>query len=173
MKQFLAGAIALLLISSCNVVVKKTKEEAITHNDTVIAILNPYFDARDKFEDALADDESDLKAAYTEFKNSIDKIIRETEALPEFDKEDALKKASVEYMTAVKNTVNSDFGKLVEIRLDPDYTNYDSERNSSLLDQYNALYNKADSLITVAGENFDKKQDAFAAGYDFKIDRNY
>ena len=85
MKRFFPLALILLIFSSCHFKIKHTKEEALEQNDKVITTLNPYYDAEDKFEGALADDESDIKTAYAEFKTAIDKVISDLEAIPAFD----------------------------------------------------------------------------------------
>lgn len=171
MKHFTPWAIALLLISSCNMAVKPSKDEALSYNDKIITILNPYFDAEEKFQAALDNDESDIKAEFTAFNNEVDKITAAINAIPAFDSEDALKKATLEYLSTIRKTADTEYAKLVSIKTNPDYLDVDSEHFTDLADEFSIVRDNAEETITEAGKNFDRRQDAFAASYNFTIAR--
>lgn len=171
MKHFAPWAIALLLISSCNMTVKPSKDEALSYNDKMITILNPYFDAEEKFQAALDNDDSDINAEFTAFKNEVDKITAAVNEVPAFDSEDALKKAMLEYLGTIRKTADNEYAKLAGIRTNPDYLDTESEHFTDLVDEFSIVRDKAEETLTEAGKNFDRKQDAFAASYNFTIER--
>lgn len=169
MKRILLLALVLTTAISCNVKKKPTTDEAIAHNDAIVEMFDPYYSAADEFGYALLDDEASAKPAYEKLSHTIDSILTKLNALPQFDEQDALKKAAVDYMTALKKITETERKKMTGIKENPDYRNAESEKYQDLFNEYQEAYDRAEKAETKVSDEFDAKQKTFAAGYNFTI----
>lgn len=169
MKTTLTCILVFVLAVSCNIRKKPTTDEAVTFNDKVIDMMDPYYSAADEFGYALLDDSVNSEITFNKLQETVEGIIKQMNALPSFDDEDELKKAAIAYMEAIQKVNETEYKKMISIKADPNYQDMDSDKYQQLFDSYWSANDRADKALTAASEEFDVKQRSFAKKYKFDI----
>ncbi len=143
-----------------------TTEDAIKHNDNIVADQKEMLDLESDFVNAIVDgqDESAIKKTFKKYTDFLDEMEKKYNDMDEFDEKDTFRKAMINLVTEFKKVAKNEYDEMVQI-----YTKDPDALTDTDFEKWEELTNVVDEKESKANDEFLDAQKEFAKEYNFDL----
>ena len=164
MKKVFSGVFVVmaLFLVSCG----PTVDQAIEHNDAIVADQKEVLNFREEVADLVFDmaEPSEINKKFDEYSSYLATMVDKYEKMPAFDKTDVFRTAMIDFLKSYKGVCDNQFKTFVKL-----YQTPPSEEAPELEEQIDALAGEIDELENKSLQIFIQQQEVFSNEYGFKL----
>ncbi|HPS82975.1 MAG TPA: hypothetical protein PLA88_01575 [Bacteroidales bacterium] len=143
-----------------------TTEDAIKHNDNIVADQKEMLDLESDFVNAIVDgqDEAAIKKSYKKYTDYLGEMEKKYDEMDEFDEKDTFRKAMIGLVKEFKKVAENEYDEMVKI-----YTKDADALTDADFEKWEELTNVVDEKESKANDDFLDAQKEFAKEYNFEL----
>lgn len=144
-----------------------TQDQAVAHNDAIVADQKALLNLEDELLDLVFDANADfatVTAKHQEYNNMIATLLDKYEKMPAFDDQDIFRLAMLDFVKSFKGISENQFKTFIDI-----ISSVTEENQDEVQGQIESLATEIDNLEAKTLEVFLKKQEEFASQYGFTL----
>ncbi len=161
-------AILLFLLSSVLFVFTQaqTVDQAIAHNDKLVADQMKMIEAEDVFVKTIVDgkEQKVIESAFKVYLKTLKKLSKKYNKMKAFDSKDTFRRAMLEMIVVFKSVADNEYREMMTI-----YSMDVLSLTDVVFDRWEALTQLANDKETAANEQFLNAQKTFASEYQFTL----
>lgn len=158
----LLGIVFAATMISCG----PTTDDAIKHNDSIVADQKEMLDLESDFVNAIVDgkDESAIKKAYSKYTDFLEEMEKKYSEMDSFDDKDTFRKAMIDLIKEFKDVAENEYDEMVKI-----YTKDADALTDADFEKWEDLTDAVDNKESKANDKFLDAQKEFAKEYNFEL----
>ncbi|KAF5057228.1 hypothetical protein DSECCO2_359010 [anaerobic digester metagenome] len=143
-----------------------TTEDAIKHNDDIVADQKEMLDLESDFVDAIVNgqDEADIKKTFKKYTDFLGEMEKKYDEMDEFDEKDTFRKAMISLVKEFKKVAENEYDEMVKI-----YTKDPDALTDADYEKWEELTTVVDEKESKANDEFLDAQKEFAKEYNFDL----
>jgi len=143
-----------------------TTEDAIKHNDDIVADRKEMLDLESDFVDAIVNgqDEADIKKTFKKYTDFLGEMEKKYDEMDEFDEKDTFRKAMISLVKEFKKVAENEYDEMVKI-----YTKDPDALTDADYEKWEELTTVVDEKESKANDEFLDAQKEFAKEYNFDL----
>ncbi|GEM_PF-1333407 len=164
--------VSLLLVLSCVLFLytqAQTVDQAIAHNDGIVADQLKMIEAEDAFVSTIVNnkDQKDIEKAFEIYSKTLKKLSKKYNKMKAFDSKDTFRKAMIEMIAVFKSVADNEYREIMSI-----YSMDVLLLTDIIFDRWEALAQLVNDKETAANEQFMNAQKTFAGEYQFTLNNS-
>lgn len=144
----------------------QTGDQAIAHNDKIVADQLKMIQAEDIFVRTIVDDKEKkvIEKAFKDYSKTLKKLGKKYNKMKAFDSKDTFRKAMKDMIDVFKSVAENEYSEMITIySMDP------GSLTAEVFERWEVLTQTVNDKETAANEEFLKAQKEFAAQYNFTL----
>lgn len=143
-----------------------TTEDAINHNDNLVADQKELLDLESDFVNAIVDgqEEAVIKKTYKKYTDFLNETEKKYAEMDEFDEKDTFRKAMINLIKVYKEVAENEYDEMVEI-----YMKNTDDLTDADFEKWEELTNMVDNKESKANDDFLDAQKEFSKEYNFDL----